>query len=199
MSIEWAARVACLIVLAWAANAVANPPASAPQPAESTALRDSETAAAANDGESKSQPSKTDARRMVYKDGLWWYWTADNTWLIWTGTQWRPFLDLSGRNDLSPHSTKSSDPGLKEPNPRSADHDATLRTYGPLVLDPYFTSPYYQGYGRGNRSGIVGGLGGGYGGSFGGGFGMGLTTNPNMPQPATGYSPPSQTGGPAGD
>ncbi len=129
----------------------------------------------------KRRAANGEAWRMVYKDGLWWYWTPQNNWLIWSGAKW---LAYPRRFEAYPYYGPVEDGGrtgiegsLQYPlaAPRG------LRAYNEV---PTGSSPFFRAFGdwRGPS-----------------GFGSRTTTNPNMPSMGSGYPLPSQTGGPGGD
>ena len=37
--------------------------------------------------------------RYCWHEGRWWYWMPENRWVIWSGTAWAPYKQLSNRSD----------------------------------------------------------------------------------------------------
>jgi hypothetical protein len=128
----------------------------------------------ANGAQTPGKTQDSESWRMVFKDGFWWYWTRQNAWLIWTGTQWVSYPPAAPRRFAAPYvGSWPIDNGFS-----SRGYYYNRRSYGSSLNQPYLGRSYDGGFGD-PRSGMF--------------------SNPNMPQPGTGYSMPSQTGGPGGD
>jgi hypothetical protein len=80
MRSHWTLIIVCLLGTAsGAGNAVANEP-------HNSRATDSRTTR--GDITMQAPARKTEDWRLVYTNRIWWYWTPQNSWMVWNGTDW---------------------------------------------------------------------------------------------------------------
>lgn len=82
--------------------------------------------------------------RCVWHGGQWWYWTPQNSWLVWSGSTWVPYEQ--------PY--RSATATMSQPMPYSTGYGSYEAQYPGTTPQPTYSGNAYQpGYSSGYSSG----------------------------------------------